>query len=671
MASRRGRRRQPLFWNEADDGLGPVPGAHAATHPSGGSDPISSIDHGSQLTGLGDDDHALYHTDARALTWLGTRSTTDLSEGTNLYWTDARWQTAWGLKSTTNLPEGASLYYTDVRVDARIALANWEDLADVVAYSTLADGEIPVWNTAAGGWRHRTLAEAGVSATGHVHAAGDITSDTFADALVAESNVTQHEAALSIGAAQITAGVFPAGAWSVATNSSFNIIGTSDAGIGGVSGILNLGDTSGAHLSLDANEILAKADATTATILYIQNDGGSVRIGRAVSLFFEVNTDGLKVSSANVVTMSGTLDVTGAVTVGSINEAAVTAHEAALSIGAGQVVSGTFPGVYTFTGLVKCVNHIAKSSASSFLTLSGGSTKDLGANILLNGESAAGAKDMNFRSSGVTKFWWDDSASLWTFTAPVNFDAAVTMDTTLGVTGLATLDNSELRVGFSRAIDVTTSIAMNASRAVFRYNGPRRAIEMHAGSGKDVSFDINEAQVGYFDSTDSSFKALFGVDVTGTLAVTGVATFSERVKLRAGSSGNPGFDFTGATGHGAYWSGTEIVFQSGGSGDSFKISGSLITCIRAVSMSSTLAVTGAITMSNALNHDGTTAGFFNTAPVTQRSDIGALTLTTHSGTPDTVLTDVTDAASIDDNFHEVGLQINAIRTALRDLGLMA
>lgn len=48
--------------------------------PSGG---VS--DHGA-LTGLLDDDHTQYHTDARALTWLGTRTTDDLPEGvSNLY----------------------------------------------------------------------------------------------------------------------------------------------------------------------------------------------------------------------------------------------------------------------------------------------------------------------------------------------------------------------------------------------------------------------------------------------------------------------------------------------------------------------------------------------------------------------------------------------------------
>ena len=59
-------------------------------------------DHGA-LTGLGDDDHTQYHTDARALVWLGTRSTTDLAEGTNLYWTSGRFDAAFAANSVTAL----------------------------------------------------------------------------------------------------------------------------------------------------------------------------------------------------------------------------------------------------------------------------------------------------------------------------------------------------------------------------------------------------------------------------------------------------------------------------------------------------------------------------------------------------------------------------------------
>lgn len=50
-------------------------------------------DHGA-LTGLSDDDHTHYHNDARADTWLATKTTTNLTEGINLYYTTARANTA-------------------------------------------------------------------------------------------------------------------------------------------------------------------------------------------------------------------------------------------------------------------------------------------------------------------------------------------------------------------------------------------------------------------------------------------------------------------------------------------------------------------------------------------------------------------------------------------------
>jgi hypothetical protein len=71
----------------------------------------SEIDHGS-LAGLADDDHTQYHNDSRALTWLGTRSTTDLSEGTNLYFTDERVDDR--VSSLLVAGEGIDLTYDDV-----------------------------------------------------------------------------------------------------------------------------------------------------------------------------------------------------------------------------------------------------------------------------------------------------------------------------------------------------------------------------------------------------------------------------------------------------------------------------------------------------------------------------------------------------------------------------
>ncbi|KKL73391.1 hypothetical protein LCGC14_2075390, partial [marine sediment metagenome] len=95
-----------------------------------------------------------------------------------VHYTSADFDTDFGGKSTSDLSEGTNLYYTDGRADARIGLANLEDLADVVAYDALTDDEILQWNTAAGGWRHRALAEAGISAAGHTHALNDITNPT-------------------------------------------------------------------------------------------------------------------------------------------------------------------------------------------------------------------------------------------------------------------------------------------------------------------------------------------------------------------------------------------------------------------------------------------------------------------------------------------------------------
>jgi hypothetical protein len=52
-------------------------------------------DHG-LLSGLSDDDHTQYHTDARADTWLGTKTTDDLTEGSNEYYTAEKAQDAVG-----------------------------------------------------------------------------------------------------------------------------------------------------------------------------------------------------------------------------------------------------------------------------------------------------------------------------------------------------------------------------------------------------------------------------------------------------------------------------------------------------------------------------------------------------------------------------------------------
>jgi hypothetical protein len=68
----------------------------------------------------------LYYTTARANsdfdTRLATKSTSDLSEGTNLYYTDSRFDTRLATKTTDNLTEGSTnLYYADSLVDSHLS----------------------------------------------------------------------------------------------------------------------------------------------------------------------------------------------------------------------------------------------------------------------------------------------------------------------------------------------------------------------------------------------------------------------------------------------------------------------------------------------------------------------------------------------------------------------
>jgi hypothetical protein len=77
------------------------------------------------------------------------------------------------------------------------------DITDITITS-VADNEVLAYNSGSGEWINQTAAEAGLAAVSHTHATTDITSGTFADARIAQSNVTQHQAALSITESQIS-----------------------------------------------------------------------------------------------------------------------------------------------------------------------------------------------------------------------------------------------------------------------------------------------------------------------------------------------------------------------------------------------------------------------------------------------------------------------------------
>lgn len=72
----------------------------------------------------------LYYTTSRFNSAFGTKTTTELSEGSNLYYTSARFNSAFSSKSTTDLVEGTNMYYTTARFNLGFAGKTTSDLTE-------------------------------------------------------------------------------------------------------------------------------------------------------------------------------------------------------------------------------------------------------------------------------------------------------------------------------------------------------------------------------------------------------------------------------------------------------------------------------------------------------------------------------------------------------------
>ena len=84
-----------------------------------------------------------------------------------------------------------------------------------------------------------------------------------------------------------------------------------------------------------------------------------------------------------------------------------------------------------------------------------------------------------------------------------------------------------------------------------------------------------------------------------------------------------------------------------------------------------------IEIDGALNHDGSTVGFYGTTPVAQPASAADLTNSvTAGGTNDTIddwanlITYATDAAAIRNAVHQLARKLKQVNDGLRDLGLL-
>jgi len=90
------------------------------------------------------DVHTTAATDGQVLKWDNENTRWEPADDTVSIYTsfDSDFDTRLATKSTTNLSEGTNLYYTDVRTDARIGLANLFDLTDVASVVAGDDGKV-------------------------------------------------------------------------------------------------------------------------------------------------------------------------------------------------------------------------------------------------------------------------------------------------------------------------------------------------------------------------------------------------------------------------------------------------------------------------------------------------------------------------------------------------
>lgn len=114
-----------------------------------------------------------------------------------------------GAKSNLGLGSAADQAVTDFLQ----ALNNLSDLASITtAKSNLGIGNIdntsdinkPVSTAAQIALNTKFNTPSGKAALSHTHSTSDVTSGTFTDTRIAQSNVTQHQAALSIASSQVT-----------------------------------------------------------------------------------------------------------------------------------------------------------------------------------------------------------------------------------------------------------------------------------------------------------------------------------------------------------------------------------------------------------------------------------------------------------------------------------
>ena len=304
---------------------------------------------------------------------LATRSTSDLSEGTNLYYTTARFDTAFGGKSTSDLSEGTNLYYTDARADARISAASIGDLSDVdITTNTPTNDQVLVWST-------DKFVPADQSGAGGV----DLTAFSVGSPATASGTG-------AIGYNN-TSGVFTY----TPPNLSSYLTSETTTSLALESNVLKYTDETGTENEIDISLYLDDTNLARLTAGTLDSSNGTATFTRSDNTTFTVDFSSL-INSAEVNDLS--TSVTWAnVPNANITEGSVTQHQTALSITESQISDlGSYITDYTVTESDVTAHQAALSVTESQIS-------DLGSYLTSETSHTDVLVDGDFTSNGLMK----------------------------------------------------------------------------------------------------------------------------------------------------------------------------------------------------------------------------------------------------------------------------
>jgi len=252
--------------------------------------------------------------------------TDSVSEGTsNLYYTTARFDTAFGTKSTTNLTEGTNLYYTSERVDDRVANL-------IVAGTSISSTYDDVSNTL-------TIANTAPDQTVALTAGtGITTSGTYPNFTVTNSAPDQ-TVSLTGGANVTVTGTYPS--FTIAAASDTDTTYTLSSETSGANAIIRL---TGSDASTDDVTLAAGSNITITetgdTITLSSESTDQVRVACK-------NTSGSTITKGTPVYVTGSVGASAVVTVAPANAASASTMPASgllltdlANNGEGYIVTG-------------------------------------------------------------------------------------------------------------------------------------------------------------------------------------------------------------------------------------------------------------------------------------------------------------------------------------------